>query len=228
MRSLVTAILMLVSAAAIADPLCPAPNLQPLFRYGEAFGDSTRIADYPIAKKYEEKVVLQYIEYQTFEPGYSPVFAVSLVRRIDDKGNASEPGLYRASLVREKSPNKYNEVGAITVAFREIPAALSERAIASTTSTLLRVHYPSQPSSVMCTDGFVFDVAIMFAPGYGSLAGQAYEPPSDSEAGAIATFGRTLRSYVEGKATTKELDTAIDSVERHNNSFKPKPLRGSA
>jgi len=66
----------------------------------------------------------------------------------------------------------------------------------------------------MCTDGFVFDVAIMFAKGYGSLAGQAYEPPSDSEAGAIATMGRTLRSYVEGKATTKELETAIEAVER--------------
>ena len=218
LKTLIAILLLGLSATAQAA-LCPSTHFEPTTYYGQAFFDSRPVTEHKILRK-DEEFALQYIEYQTFETGYEPVFAVSVLH--------TEAGQYRVALVRAKTPHKKGGAPRVVSTSRQLAPELGERMTAVVASTLLHTRYPEAPCDIGWTDGYVVQVMASQVNGYGNLVGEAYSPQKKSEAAAIVDLGRALRAYVEGSASQAQVEAAAILAEGHNNSFKPKPLRGSA
>ncbi len=211
MKVLVASFLALLSTGLSA---CPSSHFQPTTYFGEAFGDSRPVTEFEFANS-KEDLDLIIIEYQTFEPGYVPVFATSILR--------AESGKFRVALVRAKEPKLKGGKPLPTAAFRELPAQLARRAKDSAALVLRNTRYPEEPCTDIWFDGYVIQALVPHAEGFRELVGEVYVPPADSEAGAIVALGRSFRAFVERKANEADLELAVLAVERHNFSSKPTP-----
>jgi hypothetical protein len=218
LKSIIAFLLSCLSSTAQAAA-CPSPHFEPTTYYGQAFFDSRPVTGYDLTKK-DEDYAFQYIEYQTFEEGYEPVYTVSLLR--------NEAGHFRVALVRAKNPLKKGGEPKTSATSRDISATLGERISNAAASILLRTRYPDNPCELAWLDGYSVQAMAPRVEGYGDLVGEVYSPPSGTEAASIVTLGRTLRSFVEQAVSETEVESATVVAEGHNNSFKPKPLRGSA
>jgi hypothetical protein len=217
LKPLIALLLFCLSTAALAAS-CPSSHFEPTTYYGQAFFDSRPVTEYDMARK-DEDFAFQYIEYQTFEEGYEPVYTVSLLR--------NEAGQFRVALVRAKSPSRKGGQPKASASSRDISPSLGKRISSAAALVLLRTHYPDKPCELAWLDGYSVQAMAPRVDGYGDLVGEVYSPPSGTEAASIVALGQALRSYVEHAVNEAEVGSAIVVVEGHNNSFKAKPLRGS-
>ena len=207
MKSLLAFTLFFFSSGLSALPACPSSHFQPATYFGAAMYQSSPVTEYRFPDM-KDDLELSIIEYGKFEIGYVPVVATSIFK--------SETDEYRAALVRAKEPKSKHSEPLAFATFRELPASLAKRAQESSARALRNTHYPKEPCADLWVDGHVVQALVPNVEGFGDLVGEVYIPPAESEAGAVAALGQTLRGYVEGKATLKELESAVLAIERHN------------
>jgi hypothetical protein len=207
MKSLLAIALLFFSSGLSAVPACPSSHFQPATYFGAAMYQSSPVTEYRFPDS-KDDLELSIIEYGKFELGYEPVVATSIFK--------SETGKYRAALVRAKAPKDKLSEPVAFASFRELPALLAKRAQEASARALRNTHYPKEPCTDLWLDGHVVQALVPNVEGFGDLVGEVYIPTAESEAGAVAALGQTLRGYVEGKATLKELESAVLALERHN------------
>jgi hypothetical protein len=201
-----------------AVSLCPSEHFQPTTYFGNAFHDSRPVTEYEFSKP-DEELSFQFIEYQSFEKGYQPVYSVSLLR--------SETGHYRVALVRAKYPETNGGKPIALATFRELPDMLAERTVAGTTLVLRNTHYPPVSCTQQWIDGYRVQALVPNVQGFGDLVGEVYIPPKTSEAGAVVELGRVLRSYIEGKVEVQGVESVVAELERHNSTIDSDATRQS-
>ena len=203
MRRACLLLLVLASGAASATSYCPLAHFQPPDVYGSAFGDARAVTEHRIGIRAEEDLALQYLEYQSHESGYSPVFALTVLR--------SASGSSRAVLVREKTSRHGKRTPVMTT--RDLPDGWSGRASRATARLLHATRYPeTMCESISHTAGATVQVMAP-ARGYGLFVGEVFAPPPGSPPAAVVAFGRALRGFVEGERTRDEVEVALGHLE---------------
>ena len=173
-----------------ATAVCPTEHFEPTLEFGSAFGAPEGLralqpAELEFAKE-ETDEVLVYFEYQTRDPGFLPVYSISLLRH-EAKGD----GLLSVHRMKD---NKIvsSHVG---ISASEINALLAQAV-----PVLLRTHYAAKVCSSHYLDGFIAQMAVAIPTGsnaYGGLiGGQVYSPDPETEAGQMVSLARRLKARV--------------------------------
>ena len=192
-------LLLTVTFIAHGEVLCSSSSLEPSLGYGHAFGDPKEVTEPNIDVGENEYLVFQYVEYQTREPDYAPVYGIHLLR--DEKTKEG-----RLILIRLKTGKGKKRVPIL----REISLNAQQIAdvLAYASPIVQQTHYPDKScGNIIGTDGFVFQAA-SGSPQYPEhlQGGEAFEPVAGSDADRMVKLGRLLRSLCLGESKLASLD----------------------